>query len=423
MPIAERFDVRHYKMAWSKKPEALTYVTVGDLVEDFRLTTAEEDIVNTLNYGDSCQIELGGGQTIIVHRVSDLGGTRRNIGKSLFSRNPGEFPDEWDRGSSHDREDMLRKAGIKLDVFDREAIDETLALGWRELPGSIRVALSKAPKPYDPERFGIFVYEEGGENALVYSEYSAKKSRALKDGMRISRDAEKEYDFPTFTEIWEIWEKDAEGYYGNSGVPVWASRRSGYRNLLPGRFKGNPRTEKREYTVYKFDELSNEGKEEALDDNRQINVDYDEWWDFLRDGFVEDLAKIGIDAKGSKFYWSLDRSQNFYMDKARVSDSKKLIKAAKVTLADLGVKSIEEFESDFAGVRIETRHHGGGDASNYIEPDTSDGKLTEFLRDTLRGFWKRLDESYSNLTDDESVAETLVANDYDFTVDGKMFNE
>lgn len=413
MPFSERFDVEYYR-GRSKKPERFSHGTINDVVNDYRLTPPEEDQVAALNYGDSCQIDFEEGDSIIVHRIAGLAEARRN------PDGPRDVSNEWEKASENDREDMLRKAGIKLDVFDRGAIDETLALPWRELPGSIRVALSKAPKPHDPERFGIFVYEEGGKNALVYSEYSAKRSRALKDGMRLSRDAEREYDFPTFT---EVWERDAEGYYGNTGIPVWASRRSGYRKKFPGRFRGNPRVEKREYTVYKFNELSEEGKQKALDDNRQLNVDYEEWWDFLREGFVEDLAKIGIDASKAKFYWSLDRSMTFYMDGARISDSRKLIKKAKVTLAELGVKSVEEFEGDFSGVRIETRHHGGGDASNYVEPDTSDGKLTEFLRDTLHGFWKRLDDAYLELTDDDAVAETLVANDYDFTADGKMFNE
>jgi hypothetical protein len=83
--FVERFEVQNYKMAHSGKPETLRYSLISEVVEDFRLNTDEEDELNALNYGDSCQIDLDGGQSIIVHRVADFGNaqgnpTRRGVG-------------------------------------------------------------------------------------------------------------------------------------------------------------------------------------------------------------------------------------------------------------------------------------------------------------------------------------------------------
>lgn len=325
-----------------------------------------------------------------------------------------DIPNEWERSSAHDRADMLRAAGFRL---PESSIDKLAAMWWHRLPGQVKFALARVPKPTDPERFGVFVYgEEGGENPLVYSEYYALRGQAVGAGRALEKDARREYDFPTFV---EVWEKDAEGLYGNAGTPVWASRGSGHHP----RFSRNPRVEKREYTVFKFDELSKEAKEKALEAYRDINVDFPEWWDFLKDDFVEDLAKIGIDAKGAKFYWDLDRSRTFYLEKERVSDPERLRKAARVTFKMLGAKDLADWESDFAGIRVETAHHRGSYATNSIEPDTEDHLLTAYLRGMLEAFWKRLYDDYQYRTGDEAVAEAIVANDLDFSSDGKAFNQ
>ena len=47
--------------------------------------------------------------------------------------------------------------------------------------------------------------------------------------------------------------------------------------------------------TYSFEDLSPEAQQNALDNNRDINVDYDGWEDGVTEGFKEDMGEIGID--------------------------------------------------------------------------------------------------------------------------------
>lgn len=47
-------------------------------------------------------------------------------------------------------------------------------------------------------------------------------------------------------------------------------------------------------TVYTFDELSDEAKQSAIDNNRDINIDY-EWWDYIYNDTIEIGKILGID--------------------------------------------------------------------------------------------------------------------------------
>jgi hypothetical protein len=47
--------------------------------------------------------------------------------------------------------------------------------------------------------------------------------------------------------------------------------------------------------TYSFEELSPEAQKNALDNNRDLNVDYEGWEDGVAEGFKEDMREIGID--------------------------------------------------------------------------------------------------------------------------------
>jgi hypothetical protein len=45
--------------------------------------------------------------------------------------------------------------------------------------------------------------------------------------------------------------------------------------------------------VYKFDELSEQAKQVAIEENRDINVDWD-WYEPMFEGFKEQLEEVGF---------------------------------------------------------------------------------------------------------------------------------
>jgi hypothetical protein len=169
-------------------------------------------------------------------------------------------------------------------------------------------------------------------------------------------------------------------------------------------------------TVYKFSELSEKAKEKALNDNREINTDYD-WAEFLTEQFKDDLKKIGIYAE--KFYWDLDRNRFMCLDKAgSIEDDKLFLKYCKV---DLRSKRAREIINE-NGLQLKTQYFGGSRQENYIESnyETQDD-LTECLQDKFNDFLKQLTENYEYLIGDEAIKETIEANEYSFRENGEMF--
>ena len=73
-----------------------------------------------------------------------------------------------------------------------------------------------------------------------------------------------------------------------------------------------------EIKVYKFNELSDEAKETAIEKERGSEwfLNY-EWYEFLHEDFIEELNTIGVDCKG--FQWDL-HSREFTADELEVSD-------------------------------------------------------------------------------------------------------
>ena len=61
-----------------------------------------------------------------------------------------------------------------------------------------------------------------------------------------------------------------------------------------------------ETVVYTFDELSDDAKQKAMDNNREINVDYPEWYHYVYDNFVSNIEIYGRDYCYIDIYYLVD---------------------------------------------------------------------------------------------------------------------
>ena len=153
-------------------------------------------------------------------------------------------------------------------------------------------------------------------------------------------------------------------------------------------------------TVYEFDELSDDAKEKAREWYRAGALDYD-WWDAV----YEDARQAGIEIKS----FDLDRSRHacgrFISDAESVAESiaknhgencetYKTACRFKKDLADLDEKS-DEYE------------------------DNREQLESEFLKSILEDYSILLQKEYEWLLSDEQVDESIKANEYTFTEDGK----
>ena len=189
-----------------------------------------------------------------------------------------------------------------------------------------------------------------------------------------------------------------------------------------------------ETKVYKFKELSETGKEKALDNLRDINVAWDYWYDYEgKTGFSQDeidaLHKAGL-PKDHVIPTELIDHDNIDFDLGRGS----YIQLINPSFSD------DEVARCFCGVskRIWSllEHHFY--VSNRRDGDTkieftycgrralkkvneAIEQAEERINDKIQEVLSDLRKNYDYQTSDEAIIETIEANDYDFTEDGKIF--
>jgi hypothetical protein len=192
-----------------------------------------------------------------------------------------------------------------------------------------------------------------------------------------------------------------------------------------------------ETKVYKFNELSDTAKENAIDGLRDINVDYN-WWedDFLLDivspkkiskKIDEILANEGcVMFNWKQIYFDLDRS--FYIQFVDLEIEDKYIDLFRQFLGipkALWENVYYEFSNenntyyDFVpNTYIIFEHQGNKDFTekqwNILE------KAQKKFDDLVFNAWQQLVSQYDYLISDESIIETIEINDYEFTEEGKL---
>jgi len=177
--------------------------------------------------------------------------------------------------------------------------------------------------------------------------------------------------------------------------------------------------------VYKFDELSEEVKEEVIDRyrNNGININY-EWWDYLFEGFNEELGEMGIACES--FGFDLYRGE-ISMEKPHIKDDNKLLVKGGCGKELLALKINQEDYEDWEGeyecdagidengnITMEFKKLG-----ELIDIENLEEGLSDMVRDKLQDFLKSLRDEEEYLTSDESISESIRINEYTFLKDGK----
>jgi hypothetical protein len=164
-------------------------------------------------------------------------------------------------------------------------------------------------------------------------------------------------------------------------------------------------------TVYSFGELSEEAQEQALANLRDINVTGYDWWN----GVYEDGEEIGLKITG----FDIDRGA--YCKGDFIGTAKETADAIIINHGDMTdtYKTAKDYLDELAAFEA--------DPENYYDYGTDDEELRdhddiddEFLRALLEDYRIMLSKEYDYLTSDESVKDTIEANGYEFTEDGKF---
>lgn len=142
-----------------------------------------------------------------------------------------------------------------------------------------------------------------------------------------------------------------------------------------------------EIKIFKFDELSSEAKENAIEYFSDINTDY--WWDFICD----DAKNIGLDIV----------EFDLYLNQYNIKPIESFSKIKELILKNHG-KETETYKIvDQYDLRNFTQKH------NMIEG-------------LKKAYIKMLHNEYEYLTSDPAIIETIKANDYEFYENGKLYS-
>jgi hypothetical protein len=171
-----------------------------------------------------------------------------------------------------------------------------------------------------------------------------------------------------------------------------------------------------EIQIFKFEELSEEAQQNAISKNQSINVDFD-WWVHI----YEDAKNIGLKITG----FDLDRNRHC-TGKLIESFGEVCIKIISEHGKECQThKTAQEYLSKFNDL---VSKHSNGIKTDEVEEGKEwdfDNECKdieeEFLNDILEDYYIMLQNECEYLTSEESIKETLISNEYDFTESGKIY--
>lgn len=189
-----------------------------------------------------------------------------------------------------------------------------------------------------------------------------------------------------------------------------------------------------EAVVYQYDELSEKAQEHARDWYRRASDNDTFWSECATETIKEACAILGVQIKD--LYWALHVQGAGACFTGRYDYAKN--GAAKIAeewprdaeLIRIGRELQELQRRHFYGLMAVISHRGRGEHEQSVhietynfrtgnEPDSNtEETLRDLLRDLMRWAYHRLESEYEWATADEQVAETIIANEYEFDVDG-----
>jgi hypothetical protein len=228
-------------------------------------------------------------------------------------------------------------------------------------------------------------------------------------------------------------------------------------------FKNFSVNENEEEPKFSFSELSKEAQENAIEELRDINVNYDYWHDDVIDQFKEDMEMLGLSdvevsysgffSQGDGASFTADVSNNeVFMKEALGLESdewldmgdgikpKDELDALRSDLLDIGFDTREKLTPEnfiISIVRTSSRYshentiEGDVDIEDipesiedefpfYKYQDMIQNKVTNWAREKSKNLYRGLEKEYDYLTSDEAVKEAIENNDYMFTEDGEL---
>jgi len=191
--------------------------------------------------------------------------------------------------------------------------------------------------------------------------------------------------------------------------------------------------------VYLFRELSENAQQKALEKLWEINVDSEFWYECIIEDAKEVGKLMGIDINNIYFsgFWNQGDGACFEGNYEYRKNSAKLVQnyAPKDTELHRIAKELQRIQKRcFYQLYAIVKHRGHYSHKYCTEftvqwnydyykklPENVEDDLVETLRDFMDWIYDQLRKNYEYFTSKKSIIETIEANEYEFTEDGKLY--
>ena len=194
--------------------------------------------------------------------------------------------------------------------------------------------------------------------------------------------------------------------------------------------------------IYKFEELSEEAQEKAIEKFYDLNI-YEGWWDSVYEMYKKDETGFDIDKIYFSGFWSQGdgamfegspnedilnfitpgyNNQQYQKDWSRVI---KLIKNGDINIYGSFKQHGRYYHSKSYSDNLETEFTNDWQYKNYsnIEDICEDilYEIREHYEDICNKIYHSLEQEYEYYTSREAIEGSIIANEYEFTEDGEQY--
>ena len=169
--------------------------------------------------------------------------------------------------------------------------------------------------------------------------------------------------------------------------------------------------------IYMFHELSEEAKERAIGNEREVTLDY-EWWEWILEDLQEQCAKLGVKFEINDVTFDLGRGAYLCI----CSDNLHFDWHSHI---DLPVKfgAYQNYNGGGmnGGIQSELITVDRVEAEEGEDPQDIIDKITEMqfiFESKLEELWKE----YSEIQTDEYLIDIIEGNDLEYTEEGEIYN-
>lgn len=195
--------------------------------------------------------------------------------------------------------------------------------------------------------------------------------------------------------------------------------------------------------IFKYNELSQEAQKRARDWYRNLNSQDSSWSDFVIEDAKEVGKRLGFEIDKVYFSGFYSQGSGACFEGTFRSSQFKLGEIQQYTPQDKELHriaaEIEKIVNQFYAIHLKVRHSGHyyhkfctnfevsitDNEDNEIDTkEAADAEkyLIELSRDLMEWIYRALEKEYEYLNEDEQIAESLIASNFDFEENGKVWH-